>query len=174
MSSTRIDELLQAEWPSTKRQLAPATVPVSPGAFVFWDCRLTPGFPAAWPFPRNGELLYYAYAAGRNQNSLRDGEWTTIPWARFVFTPHDGNVKFERLANNPGIAAIQGVRPLRPEEIRLFDESKQVFGEFPDALRGSQPATEKARQSYRFWIGNNGVIANEIRPAHVAFFGWLD
>jgi hypothetical protein len=166
MVTGRIDELLQAEWPSTKRQLAPASVP-GPEAFVFWDCRLTPGFPVEWPFPQNGALLYYAYAAGRNQRSLRDGEWTTIPWARFVFTPHDGNVKFERLANNPRIAAIQGVRPLRPEEVRLFDESKKVFAAFADA------PNEMARESYRFWIGNNGVIAGEIRPAHTAFFEWL-
>jgi|HubBroStandDraft_6_1064221.scaffolds.fasta_scaffold05415_8 hypothetical protein len=51
MSATRIDELLKTEWPPTKRQLEPASVP-GPEAFVLWDCRLTPGFPAEWPFPR--------------------------------------------------------------------------------------------------------------------------
>jgi len=159
MSATRIDELLKAEWPSTKRQLEPASVP-GPDDFVLWDCRQTPGFPAAWPFPRNGQLLYYAYAAGRTHRTLTDGELTTAPWARFVFTPDDGNVKFERLAQNPRIAGKQGVRPLRPDEVHLL-------GEFADA------PNEGARESYRFWIGNNGVIAGEIRPAHTAFFEWL-
>jgi len=166
VSATRIDELLKAEWPSTKRQLEPASVP-GPEDFVLWDCRLTPGFPAEWPFPRNGQLFYYAFAAGRTHRTLTDGELTTVPWARFVFTPHDGNVKFERLAKNPRIAGKQGVRPLRPDEVHLFDESKKAFAAFAVA------PNERARESYRFWIGNNGVIAGEIRPAHTAFFEWL-
>ena len=78
MSATRIDELLKAEWPSTKRQLEPASVR-GPEDFVLWDCRLTPGFPAEWPFPRNGQLLYYA---GPKPTNCRQAGCATTPSGR--------------------------------------------------------------------------------------------
>jgi hypothetical protein len=181
--NSKIEELLQTEWPSTERHLQPPGPPGSPPSsktYISWTRRLTPGFPAEWPFPPKGELLYYAYAAGLQPTVMVDGEWTTIPWARLVLTPHDGHVKFERLAQNPRIAGSQGVRALRPEEVEIFRESREVFEEFADALRqtgkeiANSSGLQKARRSYRFWVDCNGLVAREIRPLHTAFFEWLN
>jgi len=138
-TNQEIEEILQTEWPSTEHQLrpppqfVPGVVPNFENA-IWWESRLTPGLPAEWPIRPNGELIYYAYAAGR-QYKLVDGEWFTVPCARFVLTPRDSTLKFERLAEKPRVVGSQGMWPLRSHEVVLFDESRVMFEEFVEAFR---------------------------------------
>jgi hypothetical protein len=183
-----IERILAAEWPAVKRQLwSPPAAPFDPRSlvdpmpkdFISWDHRLTPGFPSLWPCPPNGELIYYAWAAGLQPRVLTDAVRTTLPWARFTVSLSDGKVQYERLGEKPEMGGVQGFWPLSPAESTFFGEARTLFDECPAVLSGQAGPPddawlERAKRSYRFWIECNGTIAQRIRKAHDSFFAWVE
>ncbi|WP_263383114.1 hypothetical protein [Granulicella arctica] len=156
-----IQRILDTEWPATKQHLSASTETLDVTHHVFWDVRLTPGLPTAWP--PNGALIYYAYAAGRHPALLIDGERITAPWATFNLV---GNyLTFRRLGDNPQTIGTQGVRPLSPDEITLATQQEPVAA--PTHL-------DHARPYYRLWSNTNGIIAQHLRPGLPEFFQWID
>ena len=178
----KIARILDAEWLSFKAHLSPATAgPLSgpPSISTWWSNRLTPGFPSAWPCPPDGELIYYAWAAGIEPWVLMDGERTTLPWARFALSLSDGEVNYQRLHESPQMGSVQGMWPLSPAEAVISNAAGGVFDEFPGALseQGSLPDEtwmNRVKASYCFWVKCNGVTARQIRSFHQDFFVFLE
>jgi hypothetical protein len=119
----------------------------------FWSVRVTPGIPCAWPVKEGGSLCYYAYAAALDPQ-LADGERTAAPWAKVTADPAQKTPpKLEVLMKEAKEIGIQGVRPLNKEEIG---------------------AARDPKDSFCFWVRNNGVIAGELKKLHRQFFDSLE
>jgi len=188
--NSSIEQITQREWPAIARALDALEPPAPEFSATregqqrhfewfqsLWSKRasISPGIPAVWP-PQagHGELDYYLAASGMNPAKLSDGERYTAPWGRVSADLATGRFEFVALPWKPEWAGTQGVRPLRPDEARVAEDSK-VQEDLGKALaQGFLPPELEARAHayYGLWRSNHGV-AKLIRPRHEQFFSWL-
>lgn len=133
-----------------------------------WAPNVSVPLPLEWPTP-DSALVQYAFA-WRMRPTLADGVEVTEPYARAVEWP-DGTVRVERLTPRFVLRGIQGVRPLREEEVAL---ARRVT-ELPALLRAPASARRDAdlRAITCFWTRVQGVQAAAIMPRHPAYAAWL-
>jgi hypothetical protein len=166
-----IESLVQAEWKKLRDKLPR---PASPQESASWEYQLTPAIPAAWPPDGKGIVYYYAFAYGTRMD-LRDAQPVAAPWAR-ITSGGQSAPRLEILKKEIKQIGIEGVRPLRQEEIKIFDQRATVDGEIRNlasktSLAGIDP--KRVRQFFQFWCSTHGVIAEQLRPRHPQFFAWV-
>jgi hypothetical protein len=175
-----VKRLVEAAWPTVKEALEALVKrddgkPPSFHDWTSWSCRISPGFPAVWPMgPGRVELHFHAYAAGLQPGVLMDGERFTPLWARVRVVLPGKAMKLEILNDACVNQRTQGVRPLRPEEMRIFDD-QNVIEDFGKALAAGMlpaPLEKRVREYYLQWSGFHGV-AKYIEALHPAFYQWL-
>ncbi|NWJ48404.1 MAG: hypothetical protein HXX08_21315 [Chloroflexi bacterium] len=141
----------------------------------FWDKATTPLLPSVW-LPVPGMIwVSYVYAAGRDFRKLADGAYIAKPWAKLEYHPGRSEPEVVVLSNKLEQAAIQGVRPLKPDEVEIY----QQYAAITEKILANEPAIVASlpnliRNYYRLWRNCNGVIAYQVKPYHSDFFKWLD
>ena len=125
--------------------------------------RLTPLFPEPWPAPT--EVVVFAYAAGLAVG-VSDGENVSGAFA-VAHLRAGSDPRVESLGGALEKLGIQGVRPLRGEEIELVRASAAIQEELAGA-----PGTlsERVLAYYRHWLGVAGVIAASLPASQQRFF----
>lgn len=164
-----LEARLQALWAGLEKATKPAGPALPP---VAWSPAYTPLFPEAWPPTARMAWVRYAYAHGQDLQ-LRDGVRVAGPWAKVVF---GAETTLVALAGRLDVIGTQGVRPLRPEELRLRRSGGDVEAHARALKSPPDPASAETRQLrayYRAWLGDNGVIADWLRPGHADFLAWL-
>ena len=126
-----------------------------------WMPALSPPLPSSWP--PDGRVRRYAFAY-RPRPGLADGAEVAAPWA---IVEREVTV-LDRTLTPLG---IQGVRPLRAEEIALAERDAEVAA----LLAGPPDAAGAAlvRAFHCGWAGRQGVIARDILARHPDFAAWL-
>ena len=168
--------LVDVQW----KKIEPA-VSIRPGEDpalgVFWRYRISPPFPSRWPPDGSLQLIYYAYAAGLSPRRLVDGEYVAAPWGRVEVDPRgSGEPKFRRLSEKLREIGIQGVRPLTPEEMAIFQKeasAEAYLATVTSLTDTNEKDLRMLRDYFCMWCQFNGHIVREIRPAHEKFFRWL-
>lgn len=168
--------LLDAQWKNIE-PVIPIRLGEDPGLGVFWEYRISPPFPSHWPPDGSLPLIYYVYAAGLSPRRLVDGEYVAAPWGRVEVDPRKaGGPKFRRLSEKLREIGIQGVRPLTPEEVAIFQKEAAAEA-YLATLTSLTDKNDKdvgvLRQYFCTWCQFNGHIVREIRLAHEQFFLWL-
>ena len=131
---------------------------------IIWQYRVSLPFPADWP--SKGTDYYYIYANGQDiRHMIADGELIARPWAKIEVSPTDQ--KLIILSTKLKKIGIQGVRPLKGEDVRSYRARQK-------SVKQGDTTYETQKKYYCWWLGNNGVIADIIRPHHEAFFKWLE
>ena len=166
-----VELLVKAEWKKISDKLPSAA---SPHEFTSWDYEITPAIPASWPPDGKGVVYYYAYAYGMRMN-LMDAQLVAAPWGRIIW---DGKSvpRLEILEKEIKQIGTQGVRPLRKEEIKMFDQRAAVEEQIRNLASRTSLAgidSKPLRQFFQFWCSTNGVIAEQLRPQHPEFFDWV-
>jgi len=98
-------------------------------------------------------------------------------WAR-VTVDANGRVAphLEILTRQIKEIGIQGVRPLRAEEIAVVKSydavEAQLYKLSREAARGNIDAPAIQRY-FSLWCETSGTVAEQIRPYHKEFFHWL-
>jgi hypothetical protein len=128
-----------------------------------WGLRLTPVLPEPWPEPT--EVLVFAYAAGLAVG-VSDGETVSNAFAvahlRAGLEPH-----VERLPGTLEKMGIQGIRPLRRDEIDLVGAAARI----QEQLAASPGAlSRQVIAYYRHWLNVAGVIAARLPESQQRFF----
>jgi hypothetical protein len=133
------------------------------GPRLGWGMRLTPLFPEPWPDPT--EIVVFAYACGL-AIGVSDGENVSGPFAVAHLRAGSGP-RVEGLSGALEKLGVQGIRPLRGDEIELMRASAAIQEE----LAGS-PGTlsERVIAYYRHWLGVSGVIAASLPESQQRFF----
>ncbi len=166
---TELEARLRTLWAGLERSDKPTGPALPP---VAWSPAYTPLFPGAWPPAAGMTWVRYAYAHGQDLQ-LRDGVRVAGPWAKVMFGAETTVVA---LAGRLDVIGTQGVRPLRPEELRLRQSGGDVEAHAralkspPDLARAE---IRQLRAYYRAWLADNGVIADRLRPWHTEFLAWL-
>ncbi len=175
-----VNELIKAQW----RRVEPASPtgpdrqPLDPSSrdYKFWEYRISPPFPAAWPPDGKGLVYYYAYAAARNPSVLMDGEWLGPLWARVSLDATSRSVpQLEILTREIKEVGTIGVRPLMKEEINIYNSADAVAAELRKAVQSADLRGLNApliRQYYCAW-GRDTGMGKAIQTYHPAFFKWL-
>lgn len=177
---SKVDELIKAQWGKVEPSLAsrPDGQPIDPSSpdYKFWEYRISPAFPAAWPPDGKGLVYYYAYAAARNPSVLMDGEWLGPLWARVKVDATSRAVpQLEILTREIKEVGTIGVRPLTKEEIDICNAADSVTAELYDTLQRADLRRLNAppiRQYYCAW-GRDTGMGRAIRTYHPEFFKWL-
>jgi hypothetical protein len=170
----QVESLIKAEWTKIDPTRAMAK---SIDEFKSWSFAVTPPIPAAWPPDGKGVVYYYAYAYGMNPSRLADGEWIAAPWARVkVDATGQAASQLEMLTKGIKEVGIQGVRPLRDEEIKTLDQQAAVEEQIQTiskktSLRGID--AKPLKQFFQLWCSTNGVIVEQLRSKHPQFFDWV-
>ena len=134
-----------------------------------WQLQVSPPLPGAWPQPAGGTVERYALALRLTPN-IADGAEVAAPWAKSTVDA-TGRVGVERLSPRLRPLGVQGVRPLRSEEIVLIDREQEVARLL---LAGGAAATNGLVRDFTCgWIGRQGVAAAAIMPLHPGFTRWL-
>jgi hypothetical protein len=110
------------------------------------------------------------------KGGLRDGQHVAEPWAHLTFD--NGARTFsvaligDRLVDSK---QIQGVRPLAAPDGQLLQREPEFREWILTHPQWPQWNAElrQLQQFYRTWTGNNGVLADMIRPGHAEFFKWM-
>jgi hypothetical protein len=134
------------------------------GPRLGWSMRLTPVLPEPWPDPT--EVVVFAYAAGI-AIGVSDGENVSGPFA-VAHLRAGSEPRVEGLSGALEKIGIQGVRPLRGDEIELVRAGAAIQEELaasPGAL------SENVLAYYRHWLGVCGVIAGSLPEPQQRFFG---
>lgn len=136
-----------------------------------WRMMMSPAFPLVWPAPdARSTVVHYAFAM-RLDPAVADGAEMTAPWARTLLDA-DGVIHVEQLSPHLNPLGMQGVRPLRSEEIALAGREEEAAERL---LAGGEQATGGlVREVTCGWIGRQGVVASAITPRHQSFMRWLD
>jgi hypothetical protein len=166
-----VESLVKAEWTKIRAKLPRAG---SPQEFTSWEYQLTPPIPAAWPPDGQGVVYYYAFAYGTRMD-LRDAQLVAVPWAR-ITVDGESTPRLEILEKEIKQVGIQGVRPLRKEEIEIFAQRAAVEEQIRKLatktfLAGIDP--QPLREFFQFWCSTHGVVAEQLRPRHPQFFAWV-
>jgi len=170
----QVESLIKAEWTKIDPTRAMAK---SIDEFKSWSFAVTPPIPAAWPPDGKGVVYYYAFAYGMNPSRLADGEWIAAPWARVkVDATGQAAPQLEMLTKGIKEVGIQGVRPLRDEEIKTLDQQAAVEEQIQTiskktSLRGID--AKPLKQFFQLWCSTNGVIVEQLRSKHPQFFDWV-
>ena len=167
----KLANLLQKEWKKISRPQG--TIQVT----LFWNGRLTPAFPCDWPVQKGAMLCYYAYAYTLDPR-LADGERIAQAWGKVTVAPSvEGKPEFKILLKEVKELGIQGVRPLRKEEIEIIKTADSVEQTLVKWMSSGEKIVNSDLKSFKdfycLWIQNNGVIAQEIQKFHPDFFGGL-
>ena len=128
-----------------------------------WVPALSPPVPAAWPAAVGGRTRRYAFAY-RARPGLADGAEVAAPWA-FV---EEGVTILTRTLTPLG---IQGVRPMRAEEIALAERDAEVASLLAGPLDAAGAALIRA--FHCGWAARQGVIARDVLARHPDFAAWL-
>ncbi|MBP0493917.1 hypothetical protein [Roseomonas indoligenes] len=134
-----------------------------------WSPLVSPAFPLAWPPDGTAALRRYAFAY-RQRPGLADGVEVAAPWAAAETRP-GAPTRIILLAGGLAPLGIQGVRPLRPEEMRLIEREAEVA-----ALLAAPPDRDGAALIRAFhcnWASRQGVVARTVAPDHPDFIAWL-
>ena len=116
-----------------------------------------------------GTLVRYSFAMRLNP-SVSDGAEMAAPWAKSTLNS-TGKIVVEQLSARLRPLGLQGVRPLRSEEIALLGREQEVEQRF---LVGGKPATDGVVRDFTCsWISRQGVVAAAIMPLHPSFERWL-
>ncbi|WP_225413964.1 hypothetical protein [Stigmatella hybrida] len=135
--------------------------------FISWDTRLSDPLPMTWPLVEP-TFAFYAYARGMNPMRLRDGEFVGPTWARITWSTHGQKLELIRLDTRLTSHGVQGVRPLRKEELEIL-RVKPL-----EVLLGPRTKAEDQQlKSYYCLQRSVGNIPPEAVTAHAAFFEWL-
>jgi hypothetical protein len=141
--------------------------PVGPdrpiGPILGWGMRLTPVFPEPWPDPT--EVVVFAYAAGLAVG-VSDGENVSRPFA-VAHLRAGSRPRVEGLAGALEKLGVQGVRPLRGDEIELVRAGAAIQQELADSPGAP---SERVIVYYRHWLGVSGVIAGGLPESQQRFF----
>jgi len=141
----------------------------------FWDKSTTPLFPFGW-LPVPGMVwVSYVYATGRDFRKLADGEYIAKPWAKLEYRLGKSEPELISLSNKLEHVAIQGVRPLKLDEVEIYRQYPEILEKILSndfAVVASLP--DLIRNYYRLWRNCNGVIASQVKPYHSDFFKWVD
>lgn len=115
----KIIPLIQREWQKIKE-------PDSPSGPPFWNYRVSLGYPCIWPVKGSVSLCYYAFAYAFDPQ-VADGERIAAPWARIVVDPAEKNdLTIEFLSKEINKIGIQGMRPLKAEEMQVYKNADRV------------------------------------------------
>jgi hypothetical protein len=84
--------------------------------------------------------------------------------------------QLEMLTKGIKEVGIQGVRPLRDEEIKTLDQQAAVEEQIQTiskktSLRGID--AKPLKQFFQLWCSTNGVIVEQLRSKHPQFFDWV-
>lgn len=139
---------------------------------------VSPAMPTAWPPDGRGLLCHYVGAHGYAQG-LVDGVMVARPWAKVLADPRgESPATFEILTDEIVELGVQGVRPMSPSASKPSPRDPAVVAEQFDVLWRAPPAAGQpypyVKESYTFWLRNNGTFAGAIRPLHAEFFAWID
>ena len=175
-----VNELVKAQWRKVEPSLpsGPEGRPLNPSSpdYRFWEYRISPPFPVAWPPDGKGLVYYYAYAAARNPSVLVDGEWLGPLWARIkVDATSRSGPQLEILTREIKEVGQLGVRPLTKEEIDIYNSADSVTAELYDNLQRADLKGLNApliRRYYCAWARDTGM-GRAIRTYHPEFFEWL-
>lgn len=136
---------------------------------TMWRHALAPVVPATWP--PDGSVVTLVYASGHRMG-LADGEQVAAPFARIVTA--SGNDRLETLGSTLVDRGIQGVRPMRREEMAVPHATKlDATVRALTAASVQAPPSPELKASYCQWKSLNGIIAPDIVAAQPAFFRWL-
>ncbi|QRN93534.1 hypothetical protein JRI60_30670 [Archangium violaceum] len=161
----KVRAVAEQKW---KESLAPKNANPADAAFIGWRTDISDPFPMTWPSV-DGTLVFYALARGMNPQVLRDGEFVGPTWARITYSAQDKKAELTLLDVRLESRGVQGVRPLRQEELEIL-KSKPL-----DFLLGSRTAAaDQKLKSYYCLQRSLGNIPSEAVTAHAAFFKWLD
>lgn len=161
----KVTDLAEQEW---KKSLALKRGNPDDADFIGWETRLSAPFPLAWPSVEQ-TFAFYAVARGMNPFVLRDGEYVGPTWARITCSVQSQKTELTLLDTRLESRGVQGVRPLRHEELDVLKLSPL------DALLGTRTAATDAQlKAYYCLQLSLGNIPPEAVAAHAAFFKWLD
>jgi hypothetical protein len=164
---------LEALWRKVELQL-----PTAPPPFL-WQRHRTPPLPLAWPPDARTPWVRHAYAYGFDPRTS-DGIRVAAPYARLTLDREGRAVAAEATPPSAGRLelGIQGVFPthppsgaIDPEEIARFERTALALTGLPSPGSGEEAAL---LAFYGRWLEREGVIANAVRKAHIAFFTWLE
>lgn len=134
-----------------------------------WDLHVSAGFPRSWPPGAEPAVVRYAFAM-RHARDLSDGMEVAAPWARSTESA-DGTVTMELLRPQVDRIGIQGVRPMRADELSLARREEEVAVLLTRPL---DPAGESLVRRFTCdWLKRQGTAAAEILPRHEGFVRWL-
>jgi len=142
---------------------------------MIWTGMVTPPLPDSWPPTPTTVWVRYGYARGQEiPLRIADGEQVSKVLFRIEIVPTDHQGKLNRIGERVESAGIQGVRPLRPDEVGIFKnaDSVQTAAQALKAMPASAQSTE-IKAYYQLWMQTNGVIAGQVEKFHAAFFAWL-
>lgn len=168
-----VESIIKVSWANIKSGL-PA--PRSFNEFVSWDYAIAPAIPAAWPPDGKGVVYYYTFAYGSNPARLVDGQFVAAPWAQVKVDVARGAPELEILSKGIKEIGIQGVRPLREEEIKIFNQRAAVEEQIQTLSRKTSLHAidaKRLKEFFQLWCSTNGVIAEELRRKHPQFFEWV-
>ena len=147
---------------------------------ISWCLAVTLALPSSWPLNKDTQLIYYGYGQGM-RFSLMDAVIIAKPWVK-ILQPihhqqgHRESPKVEVISQILEELGIQGVRPVvrdtNEAEIRINLEKNMFIAaqEFNDP---NSALSHELYAFYRNWLRFNGVIINELRSLHTAFFEML-
>jgi hypothetical protein len=121
-----------------------------------------------------GVVYYYAFAYGMRID-LKDAQLVAAPWAR-ITSEGESTPRLEILEQEIKQIGVQGVRPLRKEEIKMFDQRAAIEEQIQTlSMKTSLHATDAKRlkEFFQLWCSTHGVIAEQLQPKHPEFFDWV-
>ena len=138
---------------------------------------MTPWFPTQWPPSSETPWLRYGYARGQEfPPRIADGEQVSKVLLRAELIPYERKVKISWLQEKIEAQGIQGIRPLMPDEAEVLRQDKEIKIKVL-GLQSLPPANDatgtQLKKYYRLWLQTNGVIADQIKGFHPAFFAWV-
>jgi len=172
----RAEDMVKSAWVKLTKPLQSGTEGPQSVAFVSWEYRLSPPFPASWPPGKSGTLYYYAYAAGLSAAGLMDTEILGPLWARVrIDATGQSKPRLEILSREIKQIGTVGVQSLPQGELTLYDNRVIFEKEIFEAAQKSDARLVKdpdAKRFYCTWGKDTGAGA-AIRRFHPEFFKWL-
>ncbi len=165
----QIDRSLERAWKS-----AHATTPNDKPANKKreWKMCLTTWLPDQWPPTSRTVWARYGYGLDVSMDGASD---VSAPFAK-VERRAGAELTFVPLADSLKIIAVHPVRPHGGWRYTLEDEKRML--DIALALTSAPPSDSRGgigvKSYFQSWRLGNAEIAGHVKPAHRAFFNWLD